>query len=75
MDSAPVTNMNPMLAGYRKLLETGKFSDLTIKCRGESFKVHKAVVCSRSPFFMKACDSNFQVAAPTKGLFPGAHLF
>jgi hypothetical protein len=72
--------MNPMLAGYRKLLETGKFSDLTIKCRGESFKVHKAVVCSRSPFFMKACDSNFQVAAPTKGLFRdgtghGAQLF
>jgi BTB/POZ domain len=62
-------DMGSMLARNRELLNTGKFSDLTIKCHGESFKVHKAVVCPCSPFFMKACDGKFQVTAPTKGNF------
>jgi hypothetical protein len=56
-------DMGSMLARNRELLNTGKFSDLTIKCHGESFKVHKAVVCPCSPFFMKACDGKFQEAA------------
>jgi len=61
MDSAQV-NYNRILTGYGELLETGKFSDLTIKCCGESFKVHKAVICPRSPFFMKACNGEFKEA-------------
>lgn len=37
------------------LLESGKGSDLTITCQGETFKVHKAIVCLRSELFTAAC--------------------
>ncbi|KAI7237999.1 hypothetical protein KC330_g2867 [Hortaea werneckii] len=39
----------------RKLLDTGEYSDLTIKCGLRTFKVHKAIVCARSEYFAAAC--------------------
>ncbi|KAI9781527.1 MAG: hypothetical protein M1839_005942 [Geoglossum umbratile] len=54
-------------ADYRGLIEaTGslfqsdKYSDLTITCGNEVFKVHRAVVCPRSKFFAAACDGKFK---------------
>ncbi|CRG88890.1 hypothetical protein PISL3812_05925 [Talaromyces islandicus] len=38
----------------QELLSSGKYSDLTIQCDGHTFKAHKAVVCSQSPFFNAA---------------------
>ncbi|KAI7376996.1 hypothetical protein KC336_g19652, partial [Hortaea werneckii] len=39
----------------RQLLNTGKYSDLTIKCGLRTFKVHQAIVCARSEYFAAAC--------------------
>lgn len=41
-----------------ELLETGKYSDLTIKCGDRSFKVHKALVCLKSAVVAAECDTN-----------------
>lgn len=40
------------------LLSSGKYSDLTIKCGDRSFKVHKAVVCPKSPVIAAECDQD-----------------
>ncbi|KAL5120812.1 hypothetical protein ACEQ8H_001293 [Pleosporales sp. CAS-2024a] len=36
------------LADIKSLLESGKYSDLTITCQGFEWKVHKAIICSQS---------------------------
>lgn len=33
---------------------SGEYSDLTITCGPDTYKVHKAIVCSQSSFFSKA---------------------
>jgi hypothetical protein len=38
-----------------------KYSDLTLLCHGEEFKVHRVVVCAQSPVLAAACDGGFQV--------------
>ena len=44
------------------LLESGKYSDLTLKCGSRNWKVHKSVLCIQSDFFAKACDGNFKAS-------------
>ncbi|KAK3683094.1 hypothetical protein LTR37_020579 [Vermiconidia calcicola] len=36
------------------------FSDLTIKCHGREFRVHRAVVCQFSPVIADQCNSTFR---------------
>ncbi|CZT15190.1 uncharacterized protein RCC_12069 [Ramularia collo-cygni] len=35
-------------------------SDLVLKCDGSVWNIHKAVVCSQSAFFRKACTGRFK---------------
>ncbi|RBR11257.1 uncharacterized protein FIESC28_09141 [Fusarium coffeatum] len=42
------------------LLEEGKYSDVTITCGNDTYAVHKAIICPRSPFFATCCDGEFK---------------
>lgn len=42
-----------MITRFR-CLQSGDYSDLTIKCNGKEFQVHKFVLCTQSAFFAKA---------------------
>ncbi|KAK6420994.1 hypothetical protein LTR95_016861 [Oleoguttula sp. CCFEE 5521] len=44
---------------FDRLLETGQFADLVVVCKDRECKLHKAIVCPRSDYFMKACGGNF----------------
>ncbi|KAM0717580.1 hypothetical protein Q7P37_007432 [Cladosporium fusiforme] len=54
------TMATPAQGSVGSLLESGKYSDLTLKCGNRSWKVHKSVVCLRSDFFAGACDGLFK---------------
>ncbi|KAK7425167.1 hypothetical protein QQX98_000082 [Neonectria punicea] len=40
--------------------ESGVYADLIIKCGTDEYPVHKILICTRSPFFAKACDGPFK---------------
>lgn len=60
--------MAGITSGFGNLLDSGKYSDFKITCKGAEFKVHKAIVCSASDFFSALCDSGFKVSSPPIGL-------
>ncbi|KAI8938336.1 hypothetical protein NX059_005987 [Plenodomus lindquistii] len=43
-----------LLATVQELLTSGNYSDLTVKCGNDVYKVHKNIVCSRADFFARA---------------------
>jgi hypothetical protein len=53
-NTAPVAKSGSTSAS--KLLSSEKYSDLTIKCRGREFKVHKAILCPQSEVISTQCD-------------------
>ncbi|KAI4659343.1 uncharacterized protein J4E78_005770 [Alternaria triticimaculans] len=42
------------LASLKGSLKSGAYSDLTIKCGSDMYKVHKVIVCERAEFFARA---------------------
>lgn len=59
----PIAMVNPhyarLMASNRRLLQTGKYSDLVIKCEAREWHVHRFIICERSKFFATACDGPF----------------
>ncbi|OAA64237.1 BTB/POZ fold protein [Niveomyces insectorum RCEF 264] len=45
-----------------QLLDSGEYSDLTLECHGQTFKVHKAIVCAQSPVIAAALRGDFEEA-------------
>jgi len=52
--------LNELRSSLDKLLKDGAYSDLTIISGQDEYRVHKAIVCPRSIFFEKACNSPFK---------------
>lgn len=46
----------------KSLFNGGKYADMTITCQGHTFNVHRAIVCSQSPFFDAALKDGFKVS-------------
>lgn len=53
--------MNTFMAVGAQLLRTGDYSDFTLVCGGQEFRVHKNIVCSQSPVISAALKSGFKV--------------
>jgi hypothetical protein len=51
--------------GISDLLDSGKYSDLTLECQGIKFPVHKAIVCIYSPVLRAICDDQSQDSRPS----------
>ena len=50
-----------LIRSHSGILQSAKYSDLTVRCGSEEFKIHRAIVCPRSKFFAAACDGQFRV--------------
>ncbi|KAK5710263.1 hypothetical protein LTR17_019033 [Elasticomyces elasticus] len=48
-----------MTSALKSMHQNSKYSDLTVKCGGQEWAVHKAIVCLQSPFFEKHCDEGW----------------
>jgi hypothetical protein len=57
------------IKAMKLLLQSAKYTDLTIVCRGREFPVHRAIVCPHSPFLDAACSSGFQVSAGSLSVY------
>ncbi|KAG0646411.1 Kelch repeat and BTB domain-containing 5, partial [Hyphodiscus hymeniophilus] len=51
--------LSPRLQRQAMLLETGKWSDLSIICHGKTFKLHRSIVCVQSKPLEAMADGKF----------------
>lgn len=50
-----------LMASNFNLLQTGKYSDLVVKCGSKEWHVHRSIVCEGSKYFATVCDGAFLV--------------
>lgn len=50
-----------LAASIESLWTSHMYSDLTVRCREEEYKVHRSILCPRAIFFAKACNGDFMV--------------
>ncbi|KAI1179206.1 hypothetical protein F4777DRAFT_575237 [Nemania sp. FL0916] len=62
MDAEKDAQFQGLLASNHSLYVSGQYSDLTITCHGNEYKVHKAIVCPKSGFFAGACRGQMKEA-------------
>ena len=57
-----------LAARGKAMLDSSKWSDLTIYCGTEQFRVHRALVCGSFPFFDAACSGKSLVNHSISGM-------
>lgn len=58
----PDIHKDRVVASIESLWTSGMYSDLTIRCGFEEYKVHRSIICPRSTFFAAACNGKFEEA-------------
>ncbi len=67
--SGNLSRSNNPTALASDLFSSGRYSDLTIKCQGRVFKVHRAIVCLQSKPLAAAIEGGFKVGSPNARAF------
>ncbi|KAL9623594.1 MAG: hypothetical protein Q9160_002050 [Pyrenula sp. 1 TL-2023] len=52
----------PSDQSLKKILDTGRYSDMIVKCGRHTWHLHRAILCSQSEFFERMCESSFREA-------------
>lgn len=53
---------------FAHLMNSGQFSDLTLVCQDQKFKIHKLVACAQSSVIATALKGEFKVSNDGGGL-------
>ena len=57
----PTIHENDLIRSLSNIFGSSKYSDVTVCCGSDVYKLHRAVICPRSDFFAAACDLGFKV--------------